>query len=96
VSVHYETDGPVVIVTIDRLDVANAIDRPTAGQLVSAFERFDAEESSSVAVLTGADGKFSAGADLKAMQDRDPPVSRAWRRTATARWGRRACCSASR
>jgi enoyl-CoA hydratase len=72
VSVHYETDGPVVIVTIDRPDVANAIDRPTAGQLASAFERFDAEESSSVAVLTGADGKFSAGADLKAMQDRDP------------------------
>jgi enoyl-CoA hydratase len=71
VSVHYESDGPVVIITIDRPEVANAIDRPTAEQLVSAFTRFDSEESSCVAVLTGAHGKFSAGADLKAMQDGD-------------------------
>jgi enoyl-CoA hydratase len=70
-SVTYETDGPVVIITIDRAEVANAIDRPTAEELVAAFRRFDADESIAVAVLTGAHGKFSAGADLKAMQDGD-------------------------
>jgi enoyl-CoA hydratase len=71
-SVHYETDGPVAVVTIDRPDVANAIDHPTARELVSVFQRFERDDSLAVAVLTGAHGKFSAGADLKAMQDRDP------------------------
>jgi len=68
-TVHYETDGPIAIVTIDRLEVANAVDRDTAGQLVEAFERFDGDPDLSVAVLTGAGGKFCAGADLKAIFD---------------------------
>ena len=44
-TVHYETDGPVAVVTIDRPDVANAVDRPTAEALADAFRRFDAEEA---------------------------------------------------
>ena len=52
-SIHYEADGPVVVVTIDRPDVANAIDRPTADALADAFRRFDSDASLSVAVLTG-------------------------------------------
>ena len=51
-AVHYETDGPVAIVTIDRPEVRNAIDRPTADALAAAFRRFDADEALSVAVLT--------------------------------------------
>jgi enoyl-CoA hydratase len=70
-SVRYERDGAVVVVTIDRPDVANAVDRPTAEALVGAFETFDADDSLAIAVLTGAGGKFSAGADLKAMQEGD-------------------------
>jgi enoyl-CoA hydratase len=76
-SVRYETDGPVAIVTIDRPDVANAVDRPTAEALADAFRRFDADESLAVAVLTGEGGKFCAGADLKAM--REPGAPRASR-----------------
>jgi enoyl-CoA hydratase len=74
--VHYEVDGPIVVVTIDRSDVANAIDRPTADALADAFRRFDADPSSAVAVLTGANGKFCAGADLKAMRESPERVSR--------------------
>ena len=37
-TVHYETDGPVAIVTLDRPDVANAIDRATADGGVSGEE----------------------------------------------------------
>jgi len=70
-TVRYDVDGPVVVVTIDRPEVANAIDRPTAEALADAFRRFDADPSLSVAVLTGANGKFCAGADLKAMRE-DP------------------------
>src|SRR2546422_9053013 len=71
-SIHYEADGPVVVVTIARPEVANAIDRPTADALAEAFRRFDADESLAVAVLTGANGKFCCGADLKAMRSGDP------------------------
>ena len=43
-TVRYETDGPVAVVTIDRPEVANAVDRPTAEALADAFRRFDSEE----------------------------------------------------
>jgi enoyl-CoA hydratase len=72
-TVHYETEGPVAVVTIDRPDVANAVDRPTAEALAGAFRRFDEAEDASVAVLTGANGTFCAGADLKAMQEPGAP-----------------------
>ncbi len=66
-GVRYETDGPVAIVTIDRPEVRNAVDRPTAESLAEAFRRFDADAALAVAVLTGAGGTFCAGADLKAL-----------------------------
>ena len=72
-AVHYETDGPLAVVTLDRPEVANAIDRPTADELVAALRRFDSDESLSIAVLTGASGTFCAGADLKAMREEGAP-----------------------
>lgn len=69
---HYESEGPVTVVTIDRPEVANAIDAPTALELADAFRRFETEESASVAVLSGAGGTFCAGADLKAMRSGEP------------------------
>jgi enoyl-CoA hydratase len=68
-TVHYEADSPIVVITIDRPDVCNAIDRPTANALADAMRRFDEDPGLSVAVLTGAGGKFCAGADLKAMSE---------------------------
>ena len=70
-TVHCEIDGPVAVVTIDRPEVANAIDRPTAGELVAAFAAFPGDGALAVAVLTGANGTFCAGADLKAMRAGD-------------------------
>ena len=68
-TVHYDVEGPVAIVTIDRPEARNAVDRPTADALVDAFTRFDADDRLAVAVLTGAHGTFCAGADLKAMAE---------------------------
>ncbi len=68
-GVHYETDGPVAVITINRPDVRNAVDEPTAAALAEVFRRFDRDDSLSVAVLTGADGTFCAGADLKAITE---------------------------
>ena len=64
-TVRVETDGDVAIVTIDRPEVRNAVDGPTAEALAAAFRRFDADARLSVGVLTGAGGTFCAGADLK-------------------------------
>jgi enoyl-CoA hydratase len=75
--VHYEVTGAVAVVTLDRPEVANAIDRPTADELAATFRRFDADDAVNVAVLTGANGTFCAGADLKAM--REPGGERATR-----------------
>jgi enoyl-CoA hydratase len=72
-GIRFEADPPVVVITIDRPEVANAVDRPTAEALAEAFRRFDADESLAVAVLTGAEGKFCAGADLKAMREPEAP-----------------------
>jgi enoyl-CoA hydratase/carnithine racemase len=69
VSVRFETDGPVAVVTIDRPERRNAVDSATAAALVDAFRRFDADDSLSVAVLTGSGGTFCAGADLKAIAE---------------------------
>ena len=66
-TVSFETEGPIAIVTINRPDVRNAVDRATAAALAEAFRRFDANEALSVAILTGAGGYFCAGADLKAV-----------------------------
>src|SRR2546426_12709986 len=66
-TVLFDTDGEVAVVTINRPEVRNAVDDPTAAALVEAFRRFDADEGLAVAVLTGAGGTFCAGADLKAV-----------------------------
>jgi enoyl-CoA hydratase len=71
VSVRTERDGDVVVVTIDRAEVRNAVDRRTAGELAAAFTAFDRDDTLSVAVLTGAGGTFCAGADLKAVATGD-------------------------
>ncbi len=66
-TVAVEVEGAVMVVTIDRPEVRNAVDRPTAEALYRAFSRFDSDSEVSVAVLTGAGGTFCAGADLRAI-----------------------------
>jgi enoyl-CoA hydratase len=68
-SVQVRARGAVTVVTLDRPERRNAVDPATADALLEAFERFDGDGSSSVAVLTGAGGTFCAGADLKALAD---------------------------
>jgi enoyl-CoA hydratase len=66
-SVLTEAHGDVLLVTINRPEVRNAVDGATARALAEAFRGFDLDASLSVAVLTGAAGTFCAGADLKAL-----------------------------
>lgn len=70
-SVEYTREGRIAMVTICRPQARNAVDRATAGALANAFREFDADDSLDVAILTGADGNFCAGADLKALASGD-------------------------
>jgi len=51
VAVHYEQNGPVVTVTIDRPGRRNAIDRATADELEEAWRTFDQDDSAAVGIL---------------------------------------------
>jgi len=62
-------DVNVLLVTIDRPERRNAVDGPTAAALATTFREFDADDELCVAVITGANGTFCAGADLKAVAD---------------------------
>jgi enoyl-CoA hydratase len=66
-----ERHAPLLIVRINRPAVRNAVDGPTATALADAFRGFDADPELSVAILTGVGDNFCAGADLKAVADRD-------------------------
>jgi enoyl-CoA hydratase len=68
-TIHIEKSGAVFSVIIDRPDVKNAVDGPTATALADAFRQFADDEQSCVAVLAGAGGTFCAGADLKAFAE---------------------------
>lgn len=67
-SVLYEVRGATALITLNRPERRNAVDRPTAEELAAAFRRFDEDDALHVAVLTGSGGVFCAGADLKAFE----------------------------
>ena len=65
----------VVVVRIDQGHVRNAVNSETAERLFQAFTVFDADPDAKVAVLTGDDAAFCAGAnlrDLPKMRDSGP------------------------
>ena len=64
----YERIGAAAVLTIERPERRNAVDRETADELLSGCRRFEADEQARAMVLTGAgDLAFCAGADLKAL-----------------------------
>ncbi|MFV1999588.1 MAG: crotonase/enoyl-CoA hydratase family protein [Acidimicrobiia bacterium] len=63
-AVRIERDGAVATVVIDRPEVRNAVDGPTATALYESFVDLDGDDSVSVMVLWGAGGTFCSGADL--------------------------------
>jgi len=67
----YERIGSAAVLTITRPERRNAVDDVTAGELLDAFHRFEADGGARALVLTGAGPEaFCAGADLKAFAER--------------------------
>src|SRR5205085_4825932 len=71
-KVAVEKEGATTVVSIDRFaEARNAVDPETAILLREAFLAFDADETQAVAILTGRDGTFCAGYDLKVAASRE-------------------------
>jgi enoyl-CoA hydratase len=68
-NVRIERSDPVLTVILDRIERKNAVDRPTAEALASAFRTLADDDSLAVGVLFGDHGTFCAGADLKALAE---------------------------
>jgi len=64
-------DGPITIITMTRPQRRNAINGETATALREAFLAFDADEEQRIAILTGGEEVFCAGADLKEIESLD-------------------------
>jgi enoyl-CoA hydratase len=67
--VHFDQEGPVSVVTLDRPERRNAVDRATAAALLAAYRRFESDPGARVLVVAGRDEAFCAGADLKALDN---------------------------
>jgi enoyl-CoA hydratase len=67
-----EQRGPVLIVTMNRPEVRNALSGPMLALMGQAWDRVDGDPGVRACVLTGAGGAFCAGADLKAMTSSHP------------------------
>lgn len=66
-------DG-VLVVTLDRPEVRNAVDAATSVAVAAAMDLLDADDDLTVGILTGAGGTFCAGMDLKAFLRGEVPA----------------------
>jgi enoyl-CoA hydratase len=64
-TVLYEQRGNVCLITLNRPDQLNAINRQLRAELREAFARFDNDDDLRAAVITGAGRAFCAGRDLR-------------------------------
>ena len=60
-----EVEDGVLIVTINRPEARNAMNKAAAEGIAAAMDRLEAEDELRVAILTGAGGTFCSGMDLK-------------------------------
>lgn len=69
-TIRFECEGAIALLTIDRPEVHNALDFDTSDALVDAWIRFRDDDHLRVAILTGAGERaFCSGADLRGVGD---------------------------
>ena len=74
-AVLVERDGHIVTVTLNRPEKRNAFNSEVLCRLCDAWDLIDGDPDIRVAILTGAGGDFSAGADLKEYRTVKPLVA---------------------
>src|SRR5271166_7131789 len=68
-----ERRGNVLLITLNRPEVRNAVNAALAEGVGNALEELDADDELAVGVLTGAGGFFCAGMDLGAFVKGESP-----------------------
>lgn len=68
-----ETHGRVRLITLNRPEAKNSVNSALGNALVAAIDELDNDDELTAGVLTGADGGFSAGMDLKAFASEGMP-----------------------
>ena len=64
-TVLYEVQDNIALITLNRPDALNAINRQLRQELAEAIVRFDGDDDARVGIITGAGRAFCAGRDLK-------------------------------
>src|SRR5271156_6859056 len=72
-AVNTERRGNVLLITIDRPEVRNAVNAAVAEGIAGALDQLDGDDTLSVGILTGAGGYFCAGMDLGAFVKGESP-----------------------
>jgi enoyl-CoA hydratase len=70
-----ERQGAILIITINRPQVRNAIDKATADGIATALAELDKSPDLRVGIITGAGGNFCTGMDLKAFLAGERPAA---------------------
>jgi enoyl-CoA hydratase len=65
-TVRVVQEGKLLVITLCRPAMRNAIDRATSQALADAMDRLDSDDTVTVGILTGEGGHFCSGMDLKA------------------------------
>lgn len=73
----YEKKDKIAVLTVNRPDALNALNKDVNLALLSCLEKADADDEVRVVILTGAGNRaFVAGADIKEMLPLSPPEAR--------------------
>lgn len=64
------TEGRVGLITLNRPEALNALNRELTGAISAAAAAFDADPEIGAIVVTGSDRAFAAGADIKEIKDK--------------------------
>ena len=75
---HYDVDGGVATITIDRPDRRNAMTRAMVQALLAAVERAGADDEVRAVILPGTGGVFCAGPDMAEPDEIEPAHDDVW------------------
>ncbi len=64
-DIEYQVNDRIAVISINRPKVLNAIRVQTYKDIIAALKSADADDAVSVIVMTGSEGKFTAGNDLR-------------------------------
>ncbi len=77
-TIKYEKSGAVALLTLNRPERVNAINRTMLGEIVQALDAVEADTEVRALVVTGAGNAFSSGFDLKEQMAARPEGVAVW------------------